>query len=344
MAFKLPSRVLETTISEGTGALTLAGAVDSEHRAFADVLSNGDTTFYFIEGGGDFEIGYGTYSGGALTRTTVLKSSNSNAAVSWPGGAKLIGIAPLGPSDLDATNLGRLLGALSISPFVQTLLNDPSDAAFRTTAKAFGTVAKQVFTGAGTYTPTAGMLYCIVEAVGGGGGGGGSAPDAGHRWGGGGGAGGYSRSLLTAADIGASKAVAIGAAGSGASAGNNDGGAGGDTTLGTTLVVAKGGSGGNRGTTLGGGAGGVAGTGNIVAAPGADGASSGSAPNTVFLHANAGASGPFGSGGRGTLNANGNAASGYGAGGGGGSDRSSGGNKSGGAGTAGLMIITEFLP
>lgn len=344
MAFKLPSRVLETTISTGTGALTLAGAVDSEHRAFADVLSNADTTFYFIEGGGDFEIGYGTYSGGVLTRTTVLKSSNSNAAVNWASGAKLIGIAPLGPSDLDATNLGRLQGALGISSFVQTLLDDANAGAFRVTAGAFGTVAKQVFTGAGTYTPTPGMLYCIVEAVGGGGGGGGCASDAAHRWGGGGGAGGYSRSLLTAADIGASKAVAIGAGGAGGTAGDNHGTGGGATTLGTTIVVANGGSGGNRGSTLGGGQGGAAGTGNIVAAPGATAESSGSAPATVFLHANPGASGPFGAGGRGTLNSNGSAASGYGAGGGGGSDRSSGGNRSGGDGTAGLIIITEFLP
>jgi hypothetical protein len=114
MAFKLPSRVLETTISTGTGAMTLGGAIDDEHRAFADALSNSDTTFYFIEGGDDFEIGYGTYSGGVLTRTTVIKSSNSNNAVDWPSGKKLIGIAPLGPSDLDATNLGRLQEALGI--------------------------------------------------------------------------------------------------------------------------------------------------------------------------------------------------------------------------------------
>src|SRR5205823_4319986 len=35
------------------------------------------------------------------------------------------------------------------------------------------TVTKQVFTGNGTYTPSAGMVYCIIECQGGGGGGGG---------------------------------------------------------------------------------------------------------------------------------------------------------------------------
>src|SRR6266446_9723024 len=70
-----------------------------------------------------------------------------------------------------------------------------------------GTVASQVFTANGTYTPTAGMKFAIIECIGGGGGGGGAA-NAGAgiaSSGAGGGAGSHSRKLVTAADIGASK-------------------------------------------------------------------------------------------------------------------------------------------
>ena len=97
-------------------------------------------------------------------------------------------------------------------------------------------VVSQVFTGSGTYTPTTGMSYCIIECVGGGGGGGGAAGGSGSaQVGGSGGGGGYARKYATAADIGASKAVTIGAAGAAGTAGNNAGGNGGDTSVGVLL-------------------------------------------------------------------------------------------------------------
>src|SRR4051812_49429682 len=64
-------------------------------------------------------------------------------------------------------------------------------------------IAVQTFTASGTYTPRAGMQFCVIELVGGGGGGGAANAGAGeYMVGGGGGAGGYSRKLATAADIG----------------------------------------------------------------------------------------------------------------------------------------------
>ncbi len=95
MAFKLPSRVRETFTTTGTGTVTLAGAVTGA-RAFSAGLSNGDTCFYVMEGGADYEIGYGTYSANTLARTTVLKSSNSNNAVNWGAGTKTVEISPIG--------------------------------------------------------------------------------------------------------------------------------------------------------------------------------------------------------------------------------------------------------
>lgn len=212
------------------------------------------------------------------------------------------------------------------------------------------TVKQQRFTASGTYTPSAGMLYCIIEAWGGGGGGGGAATVGGaSNAGAGGGAGGYSRHLATAANIGVSKAVAIGAAGTGGAAGANNGTAGGNTTLGTTIVLANGGSGGVGGTgsiATNGGGGGLAGTGNIISAPGEIGGN-GSAIGNIQAYPLGGWGGTsmVGSGGNsvGSFASNpGTAGTGNGSGGGGGISTNGGASQAGGNGTAGLMVITEF--
>ncbi|MCB1499704.1 MAG: hypothetical protein KDK07_07915 [Bauldia sp.] len=122
MVFKLPSFIEETFTTTGTGAITLGGAT-TRRKTFAAELSNGDTCFYASEGGADYEEGFGTYSGGVLTRTTVRKSSNGDAAVDWPAGTKTIRIAPLGPSDLDGANLRRFQ-SLMLRPTVFTLADD----------------------------------------------------------------------------------------------------------------------------------------------------------------------------------------------------------------------------
>lgn len=115
----------------------------------------------------------------------------------------------------------------------------------------FTIIVDRIFTSSGTYTPTASMKYCIVECIGGGGGGAGvTSSSTSFYVGGGGGGGGYARIVLTAASIGASKAVTIGAAGTGGLAGTNNGGTGGATSLGT-LCVAGGGLGGISSTALG---------------------------------------------------------------------------------------------
>jgi len=126
------------------------------------------------------------------------------------------------------------------------------------------------FTASSTYTPTVGMVYCIIECVGGGGGGGVAGGTSGQTYGGGGGgSGGYSRVMATAAAIGASKTVTIGSGGAGGGqggAGGSNGDPGTDTSVGS-LCIAKGGSGGTVGNAGGygyGGAGGVVGTGDIT--------------------------------------------------------------------------------
>lgn len=104
MAFITRDRVLETSTTTGTGALTLAGAV-AGFRAFSSVMSSSntpaDTCFYAIQGvdsngtpTGDYEEGIGTYSSSAtLTRTTILDSSNSGSVVSLASGTKYVSLS-----------------------------------------------------------------------------------------------------------------------------------------------------------------------------------------------------------------------------------------------------------
>ena len=84
---KIADRIRETTTTAGTGDITLAGAV-AGYGTLSSVLSNGDAAPYCIVAGAEWEVGVGTYSAGVLTRTTVLASSASGAAVSFSAGAK----------------------------------------------------------------------------------------------------------------------------------------------------------------------------------------------------------------------------------------------------------------
>lgn len=89
MSLVLADRVQETTTTTGTGTVTLAGAV-AGYQSFA-VIGNGNQTRYVITDGTDWEVGIGTYtlSGTTLSRS-VLKSSNSNALVSFAAGTKTV--------------------------------------------------------------------------------------------------------------------------------------------------------------------------------------------------------------------------------------------------------------
>lgn len=212
----------------------------------------------------------------------------------------------------------------------------------------FTQIVIQTFTGNGTYTPTSGMKCCIVEAIGGGGGGGGAANTSAStvNGGGGGGGGSYSMSSLTAAQIGVSQTVTIGAAGTAGSAGNNNGGNGGNTSLGI-LVVANGGSlgGGAASNNTGlGGAGGTGGTGTLKI-DGGEGIDGNRNANTPVIYGISGGSSPrgYGSGGLYLPGLAGEVGKGYGAGGGGGSSFNAGGSRAGAAGTAGIIVITEYI-
>lgn len=90
MPLVVADRVKETTTTQGTGTLTLAGAATG-YQSFS-VVGDGNQTYYTISssGGSEWEVGIGTYtsSGTTLSRDTVLSSSNSGSLVNLSAGTK----------------------------------------------------------------------------------------------------------------------------------------------------------------------------------------------------------------------------------------------------------------
>jgi hypothetical protein len=91
MAIIWADRVADTSITTGTGPVSVSGTPPTGFRTFADVCATSDTIYYCIahQSANEWEVGLGTYSSAnTLTRTTVLQSSNANAAVNFSSGTK----------------------------------------------------------------------------------------------------------------------------------------------------------------------------------------------------------------------------------------------------------------
>jgi len=90
MALVLADRVKDTTTTTGTGSVTLSGSPPAGFQSFGAAIGNGNTTYYTINAGSEFEVGIGTYNsaGPVLNRDTVLSSSNSGSLVNFSVGTK----------------------------------------------------------------------------------------------------------------------------------------------------------------------------------------------------------------------------------------------------------------
>lgn len=214
----------------------------------------------------------------------------------------------------------------------------------------------QVFTASGTYTPTAGARWAVVEVVGGGGGGGDASTTSSGQGGAGsgGGAGRYIKSdLIDVSGASYTSTITIGAGGAAGAAGGdttyadgtitltagggtagasvNDsanfnmpdaGNGGSETATGHTPVVSTTGGAGERGMAN------IDGNGRSMGGAGAPGMFGGDAKSSKGTTDNSATAG--------------NAATGYGGGGGGAASRGTGASAGGGAGSDGIIIITEF--
>lgn len=217
----------------------------------------------------------------------------------------------------------------------------------------FNSINIQVFTSTGVYTPTPQMAWCIIEAVGGGGGGGGALGNTSNHSAGSGGSGStYARSIFTAAQIGASQTVTIGAGGTGGSGAANAGN-GTNTTVGSLIQAEAGAGGATQQAALAGSAT-LTGATPLTGSIGTFLIAGGIGQNALLLASlgafggNGGAS-YFGTGGIGgawtgaTQAVAGLPGQAFGAGGGGSIQRNEAANTTGGVGGPGVCIITEFI-
>jgi hypothetical protein len=187
--------------------------------------------------------GYLPLSGGTISGNLAVTGTTTTAAINASG-----------------TITGNVIGNITGNVIGNT---SGSTVAASTSIKlngspVFDKIIVQKFTSSGTYTPTTGMVYAVIEFLGAGGGGGGTAGGTSSTSGSGGGGGGsYGKKVVTANQIGSSASVTIGAGGSAAS-GNNNGSTGGTTSVvltgtGGLTLSATGGTGGYGSTNASGG-------------------------------------------------------------------------------------------
>lgn len=348
--------VAALNISGGSGAgqgatLQLTRATVQHNLGSAAAILGGTSDDFVIYGSGANNVKI--YANNNLALTAAPSGGVSIGATTDPGAGILnvltgfrIGNAAASGNVLRGNGTNFVSAALAAADLSNGVTGSGNVVLATAPAGFLKVVKVQKFTAGGTYTPSTGIQYAIIECVGGGAGGGGVTGTAANFYvGGGGGAGSYSRAYVSAATIGASQTVTIGGGGNGGAAGSNAGSAGTDTSVGT-LCVGKGGSGGNFSSVAQngiGGAGGVAGTGDFTptGAPGAGGFYN-SVNASIGTPAGLGGSSIFGGGGTATTShANGVAATSYGSGGSGGSS-DNGSNFAGGNGSAGVVVITEF--
>jgi hypothetical protein len=114
MALIVKDRVKQVTTTTGTGTVTLAEAA-SGYQSFASI-GDGNTTYYAITSGNDYEVGLGTYtaSGTTLSRDTVLESSNAGSKITLSGTSDVFCTYPAEKAvvqDGDNTGIAPQIGA-----------------------------------------------------------------------------------------------------------------------------------------------------------------------------------------------------------------------------------------
>lgn len=132
MALVLADRVQVSTSTTGTGTLTLGSALDG----FQDfsVIGDGNTTYYTITNGNNWEVGIGTYtaSGTTLSRDTILDSSNSGSAINLSGTSNVFVTYPA-DKNVNADDIGSTVQAYDAdttkNTATQTLTNKTLESA-----------------------------------------------------------------------------------------------------------------------------------------------------------------------------------------------------------------------
>ena len=174
MALVINDRVKESSTTTGTGTFDLAGVV-SGFEGFVAGIGTGNTTYYtiFNQGTTEWEVGVGTITDATadtLARTTVISSSNSDAAVNFTSGTKDVFCtmpaskvvyldASTPPVPVGAASAGFAL-AMAVALQEKIMAQD-----FRNTlARQIGTGDTTILT-AGNYDAVIGIRCCNVAAT-----------------------------------------------------------------------------------------------------------------------------------------------------------------------------------
>ena len=132
MALVFYDRVQQTGTANTTVSFTLS-ATTTGYQSFS-VVGNGNTTYYSANDGTNWEVGIGTYAtGGTLTRTTILSSSNSGSAVTFTGTVTVFCDYPAGKAVIqDATSIVNVptLSANSSTSVTPSLTFNASNSSF----------------------------------------------------------------------------------------------------------------------------------------------------------------------------------------------------------------------
>lgn len=330
----------------GTGSITIAGAGSTE-----TVQLTGLNQYNVLLGQGNATVGLV-----APSATSGIPLISQGAAANPVYGTAVVAGGGTGDTSFTAysvitggtTSTGALQNVSGVGTSGQVL---SSNGAGALPSWQTPTVALQVILSTGTYTPTTGMLFCFVEIVGGGGAGGGALATNGSTFsvGGGGAGGAYSASMFSAATIGVSQSVTIGAGGTLGAAGA-DGNAGGDSSFGALLTApgGNGGGGNSSGLTAAGvgGQGHVA-TGGSINIRGQRGNYGFASVASSLIILGSGGNSIFGFSGQNSVFGTGSAitftATGYGSGGGGGGNSTSQSATTGAVGMPGICKITEYI-
>jgi hypothetical protein len=173
MALVLANRVQDTTTTTGTGTVTLSGTAPVGYQTFGAAIGNGNTTYYTIAAGTEWEVGIGTYTsaGTTLSRDTVLSSSaggttkvtfsagTKNVFVTYPTERSVISVGTSGGvpyySSANAISSSALLAANAL------VIGGGAGAAPATTTTGTGVV-----TALGVNTGTAGAFVVNGGALG----------------------------------------------------------------------------------------------------------------------------------------------------------------------------------
>jgi len=135
------NRVKVSTATVGTGVITLGSALTSYLDFISGGVVNLNQVSYLIEDGTNYEIGTGTYTSPVTLTRSVIKSSNSNAAISLSGSA-VVSITALSTDIVTPDNAQTLTSKTLTSPVISGgTINNASVGATTASTGAFTTLS-----------------------------------------------------------------------------------------------------------------------------------------------------------------------------------------------------------